>query len=212
MSACHNCGLPPGTLTNPGLTIQVASKLEYGQKRARKASVWVCCRECAVQALGQAKYGLATSKWPVTLAQFRSTLILPTPKGGGFSGEPTVAVAHNALFDIRARALFTPAANALAQPPTVVQVWGRATNQFQNFPTAEFLPHQIHDFVFHHLLQYGAILNSEVMTTLLITSAAARLNASAISSATACPFASGHATTISSCTNFVSLALCFGRT
>jgi hypothetical protein len=73
---CHNCGLPQGTLSSAGRSIQITAKLEYGQKRARKQTVWCCTDECAVQALGQAKYGLATSKWPVTLSQFRSTVRL----------------------------------------------------------------------------------------------------------------------------------------
>jgi hypothetical protein len=74
MSVCHNCGCPPGALKSAGRSIQVATALEYGQKRARKTTVWVCTDECAVQALGQAKYGTNTCKWPVTLNQFRSTV------------------------------------------------------------------------------------------------------------------------------------------
>jgi hypothetical protein len=73
MAVCHNCGLPEKALSNPGHTLRVTSKAENNFHRDRKVGVWVCCDECAVQALGVSKYGPATHKWPVTLSQFRST-------------------------------------------------------------------------------------------------------------------------------------------
>ena len=69
--ACANCGLPEGTDSNKGRTIQLTQAPEYGSKRQRKAAAWVCSDECAYQALGLAKYG-PSHKWPISLAKFRS--------------------------------------------------------------------------------------------------------------------------------------------
>lgn len=71
MSSCANCGLPPNALSQDGLSIEVLAEKQYGDKRARKQTVWVCSSECAVQALGCAKYSTKTSGWPVTLDQWR---------------------------------------------------------------------------------------------------------------------------------------------
>lgn len=76
---CHNCGLPdPGTKKGHSITITI--KPENGFQRQRKVTVWTCCDECRVQALGQAKYGPATHRWPITLAQFRSRVRLEDSK------------------------------------------------------------------------------------------------------------------------------------
>ena len=70
MAACHMCGIPDGG-TDRGRVVEVIGKAQFGDKRARKSTVWVCSNECAHQALAVSKYGPASSKWPVTLAQFR---------------------------------------------------------------------------------------------------------------------------------------------
>lgn len=71
---CENCGLPDGCLTEKGSQIQIVRRAENSYKRDSKATVWVCSRECGVQALAISKYGVASYKWPVTLAQFRATV------------------------------------------------------------------------------------------------------------------------------------------
>ena len=72
MQSCHNCSMPEGQATDPGRSIVVMGDVRFGDKRPRKATVWVCCDECGVQALGQSKYGKKTFSWPVTLDQFRA--------------------------------------------------------------------------------------------------------------------------------------------
>lgn len=71
---CENCGLPEGAHAEKGHRIQITREAVNSFKRASKATVWVCSRECGVQALGVSKYGRASCKWPVTLAQFRATV------------------------------------------------------------------------------------------------------------------------------------------
>ncbi len=70
---CETCGAAEWSAKDGGLTIQITRKAENNFQRDRKLTVWVCCRECGVQALAIAKYGPNTRNWPVTLAQFRST-------------------------------------------------------------------------------------------------------------------------------------------
>jgi hypothetical protein len=72
-SICHNCGLPKGSISNLGRSISVKGDAKFGDKNTRSRQVWCCCDECAVQALGISAYGLATFRWPITLAQFRAT-------------------------------------------------------------------------------------------------------------------------------------------
>ncbi len=69
---CENCGLPPGALFDQGHRITITRRAENNFKRDSKATVWVCSRECGVQALGVSKYGRASCKWSVTLAQVRA--------------------------------------------------------------------------------------------------------------------------------------------
>ena len=76
MSVCWSCGLPPGTDGNKGRSVQIVIPAENGFQRNRKSTVWVCSNECAVQALAISKYGPASHRWPISLAQFRSTLDL----------------------------------------------------------------------------------------------------------------------------------------
>jgi hypothetical protein len=70
---CENCGLPPGATHDPGRTFEITKRALNAFHRDRKATVWACSDECAIQALGVAKYGSATHRWPITLAQFRAT-------------------------------------------------------------------------------------------------------------------------------------------
>jgi len=71
--ACENCGLPEGALQGDadGHKVQIIRRAANGYQRDKKVTVWVCSVECGVQAWGISKYGKATSKWPVTLAQVR---------------------------------------------------------------------------------------------------------------------------------------------
>lgn len=77
MVSCHNCATPPGSCIGKGRHIEVTAKPEYGDKRTRKATVWCCSDECAVQSLAIAKYGAASHKWPISLAKFRTMHIEP---------------------------------------------------------------------------------------------------------------------------------------
>jgi hypothetical protein len=58
-------------LIQDGRSVQIQLAAGYGEKRPRKSTVWVCSDECAIQAMGISKYGPATFRWPVTLAQAR---------------------------------------------------------------------------------------------------------------------------------------------
>jgi hypothetical protein len=69
---CANCGVPEGALTDKGQSIQITRRAENAFQRDRKVAVWVCTRECGLQQLAISRYGDATHKWPVTLAQFRA--------------------------------------------------------------------------------------------------------------------------------------------
>jgi hypothetical protein len=71
---CENCGLPDGARPIPGFQVQVTRKAENRFKRDSKATVWVCSRECGVQILGVSTYGKATSRWPISLEEFRMTV------------------------------------------------------------------------------------------------------------------------------------------
>ena len=71
MEVCENCGLPAWAV-GPGykVTIEVRPANKF-KRRASKRTVWCHDRECAVQTLAIARYGLPTYRWPITLAQFR---------------------------------------------------------------------------------------------------------------------------------------------
>ncbi len=73
MESCHNCGLPMDCVTSEGYRLKLPFKAENRFKRDSTKSVWCCSDECSIQALAIAKYGPSTHKWPLTLAQFRST-------------------------------------------------------------------------------------------------------------------------------------------
>src|ERR1700735_3655770 len=74
MTNCHNCGLPQGSLlSTAGRTVQVKGTQNYGAQRTRTLTAWCCCEECATQARAISKYGPATFRWPITLAQFRGS-------------------------------------------------------------------------------------------------------------------------------------------
>ena len=69
---CWNCGIPQDSASaENGQSLEIKGEKQYGDKRPRKKTIWVCSGECAVQTLGQAKYGIKTSSWPITLDQFR---------------------------------------------------------------------------------------------------------------------------------------------
>jgi len=70
---CENCGLPMWAVSGPGVSIIIEDRPENRFQRTRKRTVWCHDDECAVQCLAISKYGRATHKWPITLAQFRAT-------------------------------------------------------------------------------------------------------------------------------------------
>jgi len=73
VNACENCGLPSWCVEGDGITIQIEAKAENKFQRTRKRTVWCHSDECAIQCLGLSKYGNDTSRWPITLSQFRAT-------------------------------------------------------------------------------------------------------------------------------------------
>lgn len=72
--SCENCGLPDGAHADKGHRLQITRRAENNFRRDSKTMVWVCSRECGVQALAISQYGIASHKWPVTLAQYRGTV------------------------------------------------------------------------------------------------------------------------------------------
>jgi len=69
---CENCGLPSDATTCTGYAFALETMPDSKfQHRSTKHRVWCCGEECVVQALAQNKYGVASHKWPVTLAEFR---------------------------------------------------------------------------------------------------------------------------------------------
>lgn len=70
---CHNCGLPNWSQDKPGLQITVSAPAENKFKRDSRRLVWCHNDECAIQALAVSRYGSDSSRWPITLAQFRAT-------------------------------------------------------------------------------------------------------------------------------------------
>jgi hypothetical protein len=74
-------------------------KPENNFSRERKITVWVCSDECAIQAMGIAKWGSATHKWPISLAQYRA--MKPLEKGN-FSANPTRGIRPSKIAKMRA--------------------------------------------------------------------------------------------------------------
>jgi hypothetical protein len=70
---CHNCGLPSDCCSTEGYRLQITRKAENEYRRDSRRTVWCHNKECAIQALAVARYGPSTHRWPITLAQFRST-------------------------------------------------------------------------------------------------------------------------------------------
>ena len=66
---CETCGIPHN---GKGRNLVITRKPENGFQRAKKITVWCCSNECSHQTLAIAKYGAASHRWPITLAQFRS--------------------------------------------------------------------------------------------------------------------------------------------
>lgn len=95
MDSCYNCGLPANCCATEGVKVVLRLRPENRFKRERKQTVWCHSEECAIQSLAVARYGPATHKWPITLAQFRATNPLSnvtksTPQGSD-SKDPTNA-------------------------------------------------------------------------------------------------------------------------
>ena len=71
-ATCENCGLPSDSVASDGYVFALETRPDNKfQHRSTKHRVWCCSKECVIQALAQNKYGPATHKWPVTLAEFR---------------------------------------------------------------------------------------------------------------------------------------------
>lgn len=70
---CYNCGLPSDCVQSEGYRLKITHKAENEYRRDSKRAVWCHSKECAIQAIAVAKYGPSTHRWPITLAQFRST-------------------------------------------------------------------------------------------------------------------------------------------
>ena len=70
---CENCGLPEWAVSVTGVAVKITVKPENRLKRrASTKTVWCHDEECVIQTLAISKYGPASHKWPITLAQFRA--------------------------------------------------------------------------------------------------------------------------------------------
>jgi hypothetical protein len=70
---CENCGLPEWAVSGTGVPVKITVKpVSRFKRRASTKTVWCHDEECALQALAISKYGRASHKWPITLAQFRA--------------------------------------------------------------------------------------------------------------------------------------------
>ena len=73
MNYCDNCGLPEWAVSGNGQLVKIIVRPENRfMRRASTKTVWCHNEECAIQTLAIARYGSASHKWPVTLAQFRA--------------------------------------------------------------------------------------------------------------------------------------------
>ena len=70
---CENCGLPSWAVSGDGVEVTIQQKPENRYQKTRRRMVWCHSEECAVQCLAVSKYGRATHKWPLSLAEFRAT-------------------------------------------------------------------------------------------------------------------------------------------
>lgn len=71
-ATCENCGLPSDAIASDGYAFSLETRPDNKfQHRSTKHKVWCCSRECGVQSLARNKYGEASHRWPVTLAEFR---------------------------------------------------------------------------------------------------------------------------------------------
>jgi hypothetical protein len=70
---CENCGLPSWAVSGDGVQVTIQQKPENRYQKTRRRTVWCHSEECAVECLAFSKYGRATHKWPLSLAEFRST-------------------------------------------------------------------------------------------------------------------------------------------
>lgn len=71
--ACHNCGLPSDCSSSAGRKITIEIQPQSRFHRVSRRTVWCHSDLCAYQALAIARYGPASHKWPISLAQFRAT-------------------------------------------------------------------------------------------------------------------------------------------
>jgi hypothetical protein len=71
-ATCENCGLPSDSVASDGYVFSLETRPDNKfQHRSTKHRVWGCSGECVIQSLARNKYGEASHKWPVTLAEFR---------------------------------------------------------------------------------------------------------------------------------------------
>src|SRR5207253_637553 len=88
---CHNCGLFSDCVSS-GVRIALTIRAGAYRPRDSKRTIWCCSDECAIQALGIARFGPAASKWPITLSQFRSTNPLAELKRSNVTKTPQKVV------------------------------------------------------------------------------------------------------------------------
>lgn len=95
---CENCGLPSDVIAPKGYVFDLETRPDNKyQHRSTKHKVWCCSEECTVQSLARNKYGEASHKWPVTLAEFRQIEGEPFVRGlkGSDRYEMPLQVAEN---------------------------------------------------------------------------------------------------------------------
>jgi hypothetical protein len=72
-------------------TLTIQHRAENQFRRNSRRTVWCHSKECAIQTLAIAKYGLPPSRWPITLSQFRAT----DPLEGSDVRKPTSEVSDS---------------------------------------------------------------------------------------------------------------------
>lgn len=75
---CENCALPSESIASVGFDFSLETRPDNKfQHRSTKHKIWCCSGECVIQSLARNKYGEASHKWPVTLAEFRQIEGIP---------------------------------------------------------------------------------------------------------------------------------------
>jgi hypothetical protein len=98
IETCYNCGLPADRVSGAGVKVVLHVRPQSGEKfkREHRQTAWCHDEECAIQALAVARYGPASHKWPITLAQFRAMNPVSCNREDPFSVLPGIQASEDA--------------------------------------------------------------------------------------------------------------------